>query len=87
MSGGGNFWPGNGQIWPVILRGSPLTTGWWDSAICHEPYVNVNNLGDDPLSTSEPLGSLTIHLVPINIYPCSLVIFVLVFTTKVTDHN
>jgi hypothetical protein len=42
------------QIGPVILGGSPLTTGWWDPAVCHEPSVNVNNLGCDPLSTSEP---------------------------------
>jgi hypothetical protein len=42
------------QIGPVILGGTPLTTGWWDPAVCHEPCVNVNNLGFDPLSTSEP---------------------------------
>jgi hypothetical protein len=44
----------DGQIGPIILGGDPLTTGWWDPAVCHEPCVNVNNLGCDPLSTSEP---------------------------------
>jgi hypothetical protein len=34
---------------------------------------------------SWPLGFLTPHLVPINIYLCSLVIFVRVLTTKVTE--
>jgi hypothetical protein len=34
--------------------GAPLTTGWWDPAVCHKPYVNANNLGCDPLSKSEP---------------------------------
>jgi hypothetical protein len=28
--------------------------------LCHEPYVNVNNLGCDPLSTSEPWFSATV---------------------------
>jgi hypothetical protein len=40
--------------WAYYFRGAPLTTGWWDPAVCHEPYVNVNNLGYDSLSTSEP---------------------------------
>jgi hypothetical protein len=41
--------------WACYFRGgAPLTTGWWDPAVCHEPSVNVNNLGCDPLSTSEP---------------------------------
>jgi hypothetical protein len=48
------FLPWDVQIGPVILGGAPLTTGWWDPAVCHEPCVNVNNLGCDPLSTSEP---------------------------------
>jgi hypothetical protein len=48
------FLPRDGQIGPIIFRGTPLTTGGWDPAVCHEPYVNVNNLGCDPLSTSEP---------------------------------
>jgi hypothetical protein len=48
------FFSLNGQIGPVILGRAPLTTGWWDPAVCHEPGVNVNNLGCDPLSTSEP---------------------------------
>jgi hypothetical protein len=34
---------------------------------------------------SWPLGFLTPHLDPINIYLCSLVIFVKVLTTKVTE--
>jgi hypothetical protein len=43
------------QIGPVILgAGAPLTTGWWDPAVCQEPSVDVSNLGCDPLSTSEP---------------------------------
>jgi hypothetical protein len=42
----------DGQIGP--LRGPPLTTGWWDSAGCHEAFVKVNSLGCDPLLTSEP---------------------------------
>jgi hypothetical protein len=40
--------------WACYFRETPLTTGWWDPAVCHEPSVNVNNLGYDPLSTSEP---------------------------------
>jgi hypothetical protein len=48
MSGRGNFWPG------MDFRGAPLTTGWWDPAVCHEPSVNANNLEYGPLSISEP---------------------------------
>jgi hypothetical protein len=44
----------DGQIGPFIFRGAPLTIGWWDPAVCPEPFVNANNLGYDPLSTSEP---------------------------------
>jgi hypothetical protein len=50
----------NVQIGPVILGDAPWTTGWWHPAVCHEPFVNVNNLGcrsqgiDNPLLTSEP---------------------------------
>jgi hypothetical protein len=40
--------------WDCYFRGAPLTTGWWDPAVCHEPSVNVSNLGCDPLLTSEP---------------------------------
>jgi hypothetical protein len=40
--------------WVCYFRGAPLTLGWWDPTVCHEPYVYVNNLGCDPLSTSEP---------------------------------
>jgi hypothetical protein len=40
--------------WACYFRGSPMTTRWWDPAVCHEPCVNINNLGCDPLSTSEP---------------------------------
>jgi hypothetical protein len=85
--GWGEFLPLDGQIGPVILGGAPLTTGWWDPAVCHEPSVNVNNLGCDSLSTSDswPLCFLTPHLVLINIYLCSLVIFVRVLTTKITE--
>jgi hypothetical protein len=50
---GGNLGPGMSN-WACYFRGPPLTTGWWDPAVCHEPYVNVNNLGCDPLSTSGP---------------------------------
>jgi hypothetical protein len=46
----GLWWPD----WTCYFRRALLTTGWWDPAVCHEPSVNVNNLGDDPLSTSEP---------------------------------
>jgi hypothetical protein len=42
------------QIGPVILGGALLTTGWGVPDVCHEPSVKVNNLGCDPLSTSEP---------------------------------
>jgi hypothetical protein len=42
----------DGQLWPIIL--AALTTDLWDPAVCHEPYVDVNNLGHDLLSTSEP---------------------------------
>jgi hypothetical protein len=79
----------NSQIGPIILGGTPLTTGWCDPDVCYEPYINVNNLGCDPLLTSEhdswPLCFLTPDFVPINIYLCSLVIFVRVLTTKVTE--
>jgi hypothetical protein len=40
--------------WACYFRGAPLTTGWWDPAVCREPYVNVNNLEYDTLSTSQP---------------------------------
>jgi hypothetical protein len=40
--------------WACYLREAPFTTGWWDPAVCHEPYDNVNSPGCDPLSTSEP---------------------------------
>jgi hypothetical protein len=40
--------------WACYFRGTPRTTGWRDPAVCHEPSVNINNLGYDPLSTSEP---------------------------------
>jgi hypothetical protein len=43
-------WPG----WACYFRRTPLTTGWWDPAGCHQPFVKVNSLGCDPLSTSEP---------------------------------
>jgi hypothetical protein len=36
------------------FRGAPLTTGWWDPPLCHEPSVNINNLGCDPLLATEP---------------------------------
>jgi hypothetical protein len=88
MAGRGNFWPGMARLC-CYFRGTPLTTGWWDPAVCHEPCVNVNNLGCDPLSTSEP-WFLAIRfpnstLSAINIYLYSLVIFVRVLTTKVTE--
>jgi hypothetical protein len=44
--------------WACYFKEAPLATGWWDPAVCHEPYVNVNNLGCDPLSTSEPWFSV-----------------------------
>jgi hypothetical protein len=49
------FFPGMTRLGLLFERGAPLTIGWWDPVVCHEPYVNVNNLGYDPLSTSEPL--------------------------------
>jgi hypothetical protein len=48
------FLPWDVQIGPVILGGAPLTTCLWDCAVCYEPYIDVNNLGCDPLSISEP---------------------------------
>jgi hypothetical protein len=30
--------------WASYCRGAPLTTGWWDPAVCHEPFVNVRKL-------------------------------------------
>jgi hypothetical protein len=42
------------------------------------PYQHLSH-------NSHPLGFLTPHLIPINIYLCSLVIFVEVLTTKVTE--
>jgi hypothetical protein len=80
MAGRGNFALGCPD-WVCYFSGAPLTTGWWDPDVCHESYVNVNNLSHD----SWPLCFLTPHLVPINIYLCSLVIFVRVLTTKVTE--
>jgi hypothetical protein len=87
-----------GLGWPdcaSYFRETPFTTGWWDPAVCHEPYVNVNNLGCDPKRLIIPyqhlrhdswsLCFLTPHLVSINIYLCSLVIFVRVLTIKVTE--
>jgi hypothetical protein len=50
----GNFLGWDDQIGLIIFRRAPLTTGWWDPAVCHEPCINVNNLGCDSLSTSEP---------------------------------
>jgi hypothetical protein len=89
MLDGGNFLLWDGQIGPVILGGgAPLATGWWDPAVCHEPIVNINNLDVSPYQhlshNSWPLCFLTPHLVPINTYLCSLIIFVRVLTTKVT---
>jgi hypothetical protein len=46
----GMEWPD----WDCYFRGAPLTTGWWDLAVCREPSANVNNPGYDPLSTSKP---------------------------------
>jgi hypothetical protein len=43
----------DGQIGPVILGGS-IDYRLVDPAVCHEQCVNVNNLENDPLSTSEP---------------------------------
>jgi hypothetical protein len=40
--------------WACYFRGAPLTTGWWDPTVCHQPSVNVNSLGCDALTTSEP---------------------------------
>jgi hypothetical protein len=75
--------------WVCYFRGLLLTTGWWDPAVCHEPCVNVNILGCDPYQhlshDTWSLCFLTTHLVPVNIYLCSLVIFVGVLTTKITE--
>jgi hypothetical protein len=77
------------QIGPVILGEAPLTTSWWDPAICHELSVNVNNLGCDPLSTSEPCFLATVFpnstLSPHKYLPVFLVIFVRTLTTKITE--
>jgi hypothetical protein len=51
-----------------------LMTTIWDVI----PYQHVSH-------DSWPLGFLTPHLVPINIYLCSLMIFVGILTTKVTE--
>jgi hypothetical protein len=79
----------DGQIGPVILGGLHwlqvdgillyvmshlLMTTIWDMI----PYQHLSH-------DSWPLGFLTLHLVPINIYLCCLVIFVRVLTTKVTE--
>jgi hypothetical protein len=78
-----------GQIGPVILRGlhwlqvgrillyvtsHVLLSTIWDMI----PYQHLSH-------DSWPLGFLTPHLVPINIYLCSLMIFVRILTTKVTE--
>jgi hypothetical protein len=83
------FLPWDGQIGPVILGGlhwlqvggillyvmsHVLMSTIWDVI----PYQNLSH-------GSRPLGFLTPHLVPINISLCSLVIFVGVLTTKVTE--
>jgi hypothetical protein len=83
------FLPWDGQIKPVILGGLHwlqvegillyvmshlLMSTIWDVI----PYQHLSH-------DSWPLCFLTPHSVPINIYLCSLVIFVGVLTTKVTE--
>jgi uncharacterized membrane protein YkvI len=79
------FLPWDIQIGSVILGGLPsrsllyvmshlLMSTIWDAI----PYQHLSH-------DSWPLCFLTPHLVPINIYLCSLVIFVQVLTTKVTE--
>jgi hypothetical protein len=83
------FLPWDGQIGPVILgwlhwlqvggillyvMSHMLTSTIWN-------VIAYQHLSHD----SRPLCFLTPHLVPINIYLCSLVIFVRVLTTKVTE--
>jgi hypothetical protein len=83
------FLPWDGQIGSCVLGGLHwLQVGWillyvmnnvlmstiWDVI----PYQHLSH-------DSWPLCFLTPHLVPINIYLCSLVIFVRVLTTKVTE--
>jgi hypothetical protein len=71
------------------LRRAPLTTGWWEPVYVMS-HLLMSTIWDvipcQHLSHgSWPLGSLIPHLVPINIYLCSLVIFVRVLTTEVTE--
>jgi hypothetical protein len=47
------FFPGMSGL-ACYFRGAPLTTGWWDPAVCRESRVNVKSLGCEALSTSEP---------------------------------
>jgi hypothetical protein len=54
MLDGENFCPGMARFGCYFSGGAPLTTGWWDPAVCHEQSVNVDNLGCDPLSISKP---------------------------------
>jgi hypothetical protein len=75
------------QIVPIILAGAPLTTDWWILLYIMSHLLMLTVWDVIPYLTygSWPLGFLTPHLVLINIYLCSLVIFVRVLTTRVTE--
>jgi hypothetical protein len=83
------IFPWDDQIGAVILGGVPLTAG--DGILLYvKSHLLMSTIWDmisyQHLSHgSWPLCFLTSHLVPINIYLCSLVIFVRVLTTKVTE--
>jgi hypothetical protein len=87
MAGGGNFLPWDGQIGPVTLGVLHWVCGILLYVMSHMlmskiwDVISYQHLSHD----SWPLCFLILHLVPINIYLCSLVIFVGVLTTKVTQ--
>jgi hypothetical protein len=83
------FFTWDGQTGPVILGGlhSLQAGGILLYVMTHLLMSTIwNMIPYQHLShDSWPLGFLTPHLVPINTYLCSLMIFVRILTTKVTE--
>jgi hypothetical protein len=88
MLDGGNFCPGMARL-GLLFYGGSIDYRLVGSCCVYEPFVNMNNLDMIPYQhlsyDSWPLCFLTPYLDPINIYLCSLVIFIWVLTTKVTE--
>jgi hypothetical protein len=81
-----------GLGWPhraCYFREGSIDYRGWDPALCHEPCVNVNNLGCDLLSASGPWFLATVFpnstLSPHEYLPVFSGDFVGVLTTKVTE--